>query len=324
MKYPTQKLLFLLSQNCRLSYKQLGSELNQSVQTTAYQVQKLESEGIIEYKTIIDYITLGYINVLVGFKVKHFSKENRQKAYLLLKKASYILQVYQGDTAYDFIAEIQAKNLSQFNKMHTDFMQHNADLLKTLFVSPIIVKHTYPRNYLVRKNISEDIITLGNRDVLDLDESEFSVLEILQKKPKSSLIYISEETKISIKKVVAIKKRLESKKIIRKYSCTLYIKALSKDEHEQLVTEAITKGLESDVVHSYMHMLVEEAKKGLLEEELSFLKPLEEQLVTRRTFSNEIQDFARLTGEYVHGKISEQGARAVRQYVAQTFLERLE
>ncbi|MFT4313071.1 MAG: Lrp/AsnC family transcriptional regulator, partial [Candidatus Woesearchaeota archaeon] len=110
MKYKHQKLLFLLSQNCRSSYKHLSSELKQSIQTTAYQIQKLEKDNIIEYRTVIDYITLGYINVLIGFKVKNYSKEHRQKAYSLLKKGSHILQVLQENTNIDFIVETRSKN----------------------------------------------------------------------------------------------------------------------------------------------------------------------------------------------------------------------
>ncbi|MFT4313070.1 MAG: glutamate-cysteine ligase family protein [Candidatus Woesearchaeota archaeon] len=102
------------------------------------------------------------------------------------------------------------------------------------------------------------------------------------------------------------------------------IKSFTKSEHAKLVAEGISKGLESDLVHTYMHRLVQEAKKGLFQEELSFLEPLENQLRTRRTFSNDIQDFAKKTGEYTHGKISEKGAKAVRKYIAQTFFERLQ
>ncbi len=219
MKYKNQKLLFLLSQNCREGLKNLGSELRQSPQTTSYQIHKLEEDKHISYCAIVDHIRLGYSSLLVGFNLRNYTKENRQKAIKALKKAEHVVSLNLARNGYDFIVEMKARNLSHFNKIHTEFMLHHSDILVTKFVSPIIVKHSYPRNYLIKKNIKQDIITLGDREILHLSDEEHTVLNILEDKPRMTLVEMSTKTKLGIKKITNIKKNLEKQKIIRKYTC---------------------------------------------------------------------------------------------------------
>jgi DNA-binding Lrp family transcriptional regulator len=219
MKYKNQKLLFLLSQNCREGLKQLGSELKQSPQTTSYQINKLEEEECISYKTIVDHIRLGYSNLYLGLNLRQFSNENKQKALSALKKAEYVVSVFEGRNGVDLIVEVKARNLSAFNKTHTEFMHQNGYLFSTKFVSPIIVRHSYPRNYLIKKLLNEDIITLGDREVLHIDEDESLILNLLEKFPKMTLVEMSQKTNLGIKKITNIKRNLEKQKIIRKYTC---------------------------------------------------------------------------------------------------------
>jgi DNA-binding Lrp family transcriptional regulator len=219
MKYKNQKLLFLLSQNCREGLKQLGTELKQSPQTTSYQINKLEEEQFINYKTIVDHIRLGFSNLFIGLNLRQYSLENRAKALAAIKSAAYVVSVYEARNGIDFIVEVKARNLSAFNKTHTEFMHQHGHLFSTKFVSPIIVRHSYPRNYLIKNRVTEDIITLGDREVLHIDEEELIILNLLEKYPKMTLVEMSQKTQLGIKKITNIKKNLEKQKIIRKYTC---------------------------------------------------------------------------------------------------------
>lgn len=221
MKYKQQKLLFLLSQNSRSSLKFLGQELKQSKQSTAYQIKQLEEKKNIIYKILIDYVRLGESTLLVGFRLRKYSALIERKIGTILKNHSAVLTVMECRQQYDFIIEIKARNLSHFNKMHVKFMEEYSSQLTTVFITPIVVRHSYPRNYLIRKNLQEDMVTLGDRETTLVSTQEEIILNELEISPKEPLLSIARKTKLGVKKITATKRKLEKMGIIRKYSCII-------------------------------------------------------------------------------------------------------
>jgi len=219
MKYKQQKLLFMLSQNARQSLKELGRELKQSEQTTAYQIKQLESKQHITYTTLVDHIMLGNTNLLLGLQLKQYSKENQLAAERILKKNQQFISILKCSGNCDYLVEVTSRNLSHFNKNHAEFMQDHNNLFKTSFTYPIIVRHSYPRNYLIRKNVQEDLITLGDREMIQINDDERNVLELFQESPRMTILDAAKKAKLGIKKTTSLKRSLEKKNILRKYSC---------------------------------------------------------------------------------------------------------
>jgi DNA-binding Lrp family transcriptional regulator len=85
-------------------------------------------------------------------------------------------------------------------------------------VYPIIVKHMYPRKYLMKKCQPSEIIVSGDRDVVDLNESALKVLLALRDHPRESIVSISKAVDLDPKTIVRMKKHLESQRILRRYT----------------------------------------------------------------------------------------------------------
>ncbi len=65
------KLMELLSENSRLTYKELAAKLKTTRQRVSRRLEKLEKTGLIKKYTIIpDFDQLGYIYVVLGITVK--------------------------------------------------------------------------------------------------------------------------------------------------------------------------------------------------------------------------------------------------------------
>ncbi|WP_461865569.1 Lrp/AsnC family transcriptional regulator [Thermococcus sp.] len=65
------KLMELLSENARLTYKELAAKLKTTRQRVSRRLEKLEKTGLIKKYTIIpDFDQLGYIYVVLGITVK--------------------------------------------------------------------------------------------------------------------------------------------------------------------------------------------------------------------------------------------------------------
>ncbi|WP_461862698.1 Lrp/AsnC family transcriptional regulator [Thermococcus sp.] len=65
------KLMELLSENSRLTYKELAAKLKTTRQRISRRLEKLEKMGLIKKYTIVpDFDQLGYIYVVLGITVK--------------------------------------------------------------------------------------------------------------------------------------------------------------------------------------------------------------------------------------------------------------
>lgn len=222
MKEKIKKLIFEVTRNSRITTKELGKKIGSSQQSASYLKNVLKSDGLIgQSNAIIDSVKLGFINVLVGFDYLKTEASLKKEVIKELRENENIVGIEEGKEGVDILVEYSAKNLSAFNKVHSEIVYKFYQRLKNIFVYPIIVNHEYFKNYLVKKFDDSDIILYGDRILRELSEIEFKVLNRLISKPDESMINIAEDLKIPVKKAIRVKKLLESRNIIKGYSILL-------------------------------------------------------------------------------------------------------
>lgn len=222
MNTKIKKLLFELTRNFRLNTKEIGKKVGISQQSASYLVKNLRKRRTLQnISAIADPIKLGFTNVLVLYDYLKYDPQSKKEVLDLLKTTPEIIGIEEVKYSGDLIVEYAALNLSAFNKTHNEIVSKLNKVLETKFIFPIIVKHEYAKNYLVRKFNLDDMVLCGDRETITLSESEKNVLLALLKKPDSKYIDISKSAKISAKTAVTIKKSLEKRKIIKGYTCTL-------------------------------------------------------------------------------------------------------
>jgi len=114
-----KKILDVLLENSRLSYRQISKKIGVSVATVMNRVNKLQSEGIIMgYSTKLDYSKLGYdIEVIINIKVakgKFFDVEK------FLSTNPNVEEVYNVTGEYDSIVIAKFKS----RKMLSNFLKN--------------------------------------------------------------------------------------------------------------------------------------------------------------------------------------------------------
>jgi len=140
-----KKLLDVLMENSRLSYRQTAKKIGVSVATVMNRVNKLEKENVIKgYTTILDYDKLGYdIDVIISIKVAKGKFIDVEKK---IATSPNVTDVY--DVTGDFDSVIVAKfktrkMLDNFlKKIQTyDFIErtHTILILNTITNKPIIL-----------------------------------------------------------------------------------------------------------------------------------------------------------------------------------------
>ncbi|MBU1199212.1 MAG: AsnC family transcriptional regulator [Nanoarchaeota archaeon] len=227
IKKKLKNAIFLLSSNIRISTKELSKHIKSSQQSASYIIHQLKKKKLVKNEiTIVDPIKLGFINIIVGFNYVKFDAKIRAEVIDVLKNTNSIISIKEASRGVDFIVEYCVQNLSAFNKIHSEIIHKLHHTVKTKFIFPIVVKHKHDRCYLIEHCTGTDIVICGDREVNILSTNEKSILKELIKTPTASYTSIAKSTKISVKSVINIKKKLEKLRIIRGYSCILNHKAL--------------------------------------------------------------------------------------------------
>ncbi|NQU98746.1 Lrp/AsnC family transcriptional regulator [Candidatus Woesearchaeota archaeon] len=227
MNKKISKLLFLLSENSRITTQALSKKIRSSQQSASYLIKQLSKKKIIQnYNAIVDPIKLGFTNVFVGLNYLVFDTQTKREILGELKKIDSIISIEEGSQGADLILEYCINNLSAFNKIHSEITHKFHKSIETKFIFPVVVKHKYPKSYLINKNNIEEIILCGDRETRRLNEKEMTVLKELIKESNITYAKLSQKADSAARTIVNIKRRLEKNRIIRGYSCILNYKKL--------------------------------------------------------------------------------------------------
>ena len=214
------KIIGILDRNARVTTKEIGKLLRGSQQSANYLIHKIEGEPyFIKYKTHIDSAKFGFTKVLVFYNYTSF--KNRRTIIGFLKTVNSITILEECSEGYDLMIEFTTSNLSSFNKENRNILHKFKNSLRQMEVFPIIVKHEYGRQYLSSGGWEEDLITSGDRNIETISLREKTFLSLIQENSRTPIIKIASKMKCDPKTAILIKKRLEKKKIIRKYGVSI-------------------------------------------------------------------------------------------------------
>lgn len=109
------KILSLLQQNARLSYREIARELKVAVGTVYNRIKKMEEEGVIRgFAPIIDYEKLGFgLTAVIGVKAKgrHILDIEREIA-----KNDRVMLVYDITGEFDIVLVAKFRDRADMNR----------------------------------------------------------------------------------------------------------------------------------------------------------------------------------------------------------------
>ena len=219
MNKKIKKLLYELSKNSRITTKLLGKRLRTSQQSASYLLNQLKKKKVLQGSvTIVDPVKLGFSNVIVGFNYTDFSPQTKKDVLENLRNTDSVIRIEEAKQGVDLFVEYCVPNFSAFNKTYIGLVHKFYKSLTTKFILPIIVKHKYHKNYLVRKAEQEDIILCGDRKLVDLSPLQLRVLKILVEQPDQTITGIARAAQCSARSAVAAKKKLQRLETVRGYT----------------------------------------------------------------------------------------------------------
>ncbi|MBI2663687.1 Lrp/AsnC family transcriptional regulator [Candidatus Woesearchaeota archaeon] len=212
-------LIYLCSENARISLKELSRYLKKSPQRLRYSISSLKRDNFIGAPfCIFDYSYFGLILFRVYFKAGYISEQDKTKIINELYNNPYIVSIYDLIGEYDIVIEFACPNSSRFNK----------ELKKITTLTPVlneykvvlnIVTHMYPRNYLQNNinqyNIKSERIIGGDRDIEKFNVKEMAVMKNLLINPTMRFVDLANESGLNIKTTRSIFNILTKRNIIK-------------------------------------------------------------------------------------------------------------
>lgn len=119
-----KKLLYYLSQNCRMSDTKLSKLIKLSKNAVKYRKQRLQDQGIIKHYTAT--VNLGSIGYHTFCLLLRFNDniEDHQKIKDYFKDHPYVDWAVTLSGQWDIFAEFVAKDLNHFHRLITDVLKH--------------------------------------------------------------------------------------------------------------------------------------------------------------------------------------------------------
>ncbi|MBU2477375.1 Lrp/AsnC family transcriptional regulator [Candidatus Micrarchaeota archaeon] len=132
----SQQILRILSENCKISSKELSKKTRIPLTTIYHRIKRLNQSGIIKkYSIEIDQKKLGvnlcaYIMASVHYDPE--GKTSQKEIAKKIKKLNFVESVDIITGEMDLIIKVRAKNIQQLNKLITEELRNIKGIDKTI------------------------------------------------------------------------------------------------------------------------------------------------------------------------------------------------
>lgn len=224
-----KKLLVALDKNARLPLSQLAKQLRISRDVVNYRIKRLEEEGIIRgYDTYIDASKLGYKIFRCYLKFYSISLRQHTELIELLTKNEDVFWTGETDGFVDIVFGVWVKSSASFNEFYRSVVERFRKVIKNEYVHEVISYSYLDKRYLLpTKEECQEFLVGGNAQE-SYDGIDVSILKLLSKNARVSLIDIAQHLKMDSASILYRIRQLEKKKIILGYKANLNLALLNR------------------------------------------------------------------------------------------------
>ncbi len=222
-----RKIVYILTRDARAKTKEIAKAIGTSQQNASNLLPKLESEGYIRsYNLLLDSSKFGYSNFCVFLSLKKYSVHSLEKLIGSLKEYKHITCIDITFGNFDLFLRFTSPNASHFNKELKQILAEFSDEILNYRILTQIVLHHYASNYLSKEKSESRLIISGDRESAEIDDMDRSIINHLNDNARMSFSHIANDLNTTAKTIIARKKTLEKKNIIKGYSATFDHKML--------------------------------------------------------------------------------------------------
>lgn len=211
-----KKILEGLDFHAREPISTLARRLKMSKQRVAYNIERLEKEGIIQgYYADIDPSKLG-VNIYLIYLVFQKIPADKEEAFITHLNNSLLSVNVSTQGKWDHSFAILARDIYDFKEKYASIMKNYEQYVKDKRVT-VVTDFWYYQQVFDENDKREHSMMHGPLSKVNLDKIDNKILKALGQNCRTSLLELSEETGLTPNAVRARIKILEKNKVIIGY-----------------------------------------------------------------------------------------------------------
>ncbi len=215
-----RKIMYLLSQNARLSHTAIAKRLHSKRETVAYRIKRLEDQEFLHgYLTLIDHRKIGFKNYIVYLKLKTLLNEQELQNYLFV--IPQITRLKNCSGTYDLQIIFTVKQEEEFVELFETIINKYYSIILNYEVMDMLEEDFLGLHLLLPKEETKGLHALEHKgstfqkefdlvshvfDPISLDEKDQQILNILKLEANSSIKKISEQVSLA---PIAVENRIK-------------------------------------------------------------------------------------------------------------------
>lgn len=215
-------IIYELTNNSRTSLNKIAQKINLSQQGLNYKISKLQESGIIlDFHTLFDYSCFGYNSFKVFINLNSSNEEEVKSIISYLKSHNFVLSVTLCGGRWDIIVTFASKNISKFNKELKLFLSRFPNSIRTYSILTNIVNYNLGKRYLSDSSLHFNLKVIGgDRELTKIDMIDQKLIKEIFDNPRVTYVSLASKYKLNPKTIINKIKTLETKGIIKGYSCS--------------------------------------------------------------------------------------------------------
>ena len=224
-----KNVIYELSKNARLSYKQIARNINSKKETVAYHINKLIAEGIItKFVPVFSLSRLGIFSSKIYLRLSGLNKEKEEKMYRYLLSNKKIVWVAKSVGRWDLLLGVYATNILDFSKIKEEILSKLSDNIVDYDITHIEDGLVFNRDYLSDKNVDyrKEFIFGGCAGKEKLKEIEFKIIQHIKNNGRFNILDIANHLRIDPKTFINKIKELQKRGILQGFTLFLNLKKI--------------------------------------------------------------------------------------------------
>jgi Lrp/AsnC family transcriptional regulator, leucine-responsive regulatory protein len=227
-----RKILYQLDLNCRQSNTQIGKKVGLKKDVVSYRIKKMEDEGIIlNYWTAINTFKLGYNVFRIYINFQYVNNDIKNKIIQHFVNYKKIWAVISLKAEIDFDVVVWVKDFHEFYLFWSKTLDLYQEYFSKYTISMIVEVYNYKKSYLIPEEIETQerqmYTTFSGGKTIDIDETDYCLLNELAIKARIPLIELSEKLNCSSQTINYRLKNLLSTGIINAFRTNINLQALN-------------------------------------------------------------------------------------------------
>ncbi|MBI2580788.1 Lrp/AsnC family transcriptional regulator [Candidatus Woesearchaeota archaeon] len=248
-----KQILYQLDVNARQPISVIAKKVRLSREVTGYRIKNLEKNGVIQgYYAAIDIAKLGYLYCRIFMRCQPISPQQEKEIidYGLNHPSIGWITAGHGRWNISFVAYV--KDLAEFEKVYDDLRFSLGKYFHEHYVSMAFKIYQFKHNYLFgTKDYTQAV--LGNPGNIKLDGKDLTILKLLAKDARTSVVRMASELKLAPNAVKNRIKHLVGKEVIIGFRPTINLALLGYEHHKIFLKfKNLTRKIRQHVI-SYLH-----------------------------------------------------------------------